>query len=313
MPDYFKNVEEIGNCLPSEQIETNVVFYLNWGLLNIGSFFNVTIPTSGSYGGNQHILRLSEDPNYTKGQVWEGFRKDWVWESGLNYSVQPISISGVYINGAYVPASSVGQYSHKIDYPNGRIIFDSAISSNTQVSCEYSYRYIQVNNIDNSPWFKRLQFDSFRVDDSHFNLYGSGSWSLHPSQRLQLPTIVIRSIPNAYKDGYEIGNNSLWNRQEFHFYLLAETNNDLMKMFDVITLQKDSVIRTFDKNELRNNDDFPLKFDGSIGDTSKTYPQLADAYPGKTIRFVDFKGIAFDEQLPFYASTLRGLLEVIVP
>ena len=89
-----KFVSQIGETLLMSQIESNFKTYLDWGLLGIGGFSNVSIPTSGAYGGTFDRLRLVDDPSYTLGQVWEGPRKDWVWESGVEYSTQPTELTG---------------------------------------------------------------------------------------------------------------------------------------------------------------------------------------------------------------------------
>src|SRR5579859_2905287 len=102
-PTQLKGVTDIGRPLLTEMLESNISQFFQWGLLNVGNFFQVRIPTSGAYGGDFSRLRLGDDPNFPAGQVWEGVRKDWVWESGLNYAVQPIQISGVYVNGSYYP------------------------------------------------------------------------------------------------------------------------------------------------------------------------------------------------------------------
>ena len=46
-----KHVSQVGETLLTSQIESNMKSYLDWGLLGIGSFSNVSIPTSGAFGG----------------------------------------------------------------------------------------------------------------------------------------------------------------------------------------------------------------------------------------------------------------------
>ena len=94
----FSKVSNIGDTLLSSEIENNLKWFLDWSLLGIGGWSNVNIPTSGAYGGTFDKLRLVNDPSYTNGQVWEGARKDWVWETGSSYEgYDPIQISGVYL------------------------------------------------------------------------------------------------------------------------------------------------------------------------------------------------------------------------
>ena len=76
MPKYttLKGLTKYGETTLTSHMEDGAVTFFNWGLLEAGAFFNVKIPSSGIYGGDSHRLRLVDDPNYTKGQVWEGFR-----------------------------------------------------------------------------------------------------------------------------------------------------------------------------------------------------------------------------------------------
>ena len=86
MPDdAFKHLRGIFNTqdatLSNILLENFLTFY-DWGFLDKGAFYNINIPSSGLYGGIKSNLRLVDDPNYTKGQVWEGYRQNWVWETG---------------------------------------------------------------------------------------------------------------------------------------------------------------------------------------------------------------------------------------
>lgn len=269
----FKTIDNIGDSLLSDTLETNLIEYFKWSFLNIGAFFNITIPTSGHFGGNQHILRLGHDRNYTKGKVWESARKDWIWESGIDRSTQPIQISGVYINGTFVPKDSTGQYQHQIDYPNGRIIFTNALNINTVVSCEYSPRYVQVYDAS-SPWFHKLQMNSFRVDDSHYSLYGSGIYSIHPSERVQLPAMVIRVLPIERRVPKEIGSLATWTHKEVDFHILTESDFELKQLHDIVQDCYNHTIVLFNKNTIKAQQAFPLNYNGSLSSNPKTYPQL---------------------------------------
>ena len=82
----FTHVSQVGNTLLNSQLESNLKSFLDWGMLGIGGWFNVNIPTSGAWGGTFDQLRLVDDPSYGEGQVWESARKDWVWENEVPYT-----------------------------------------------------------------------------------------------------------------------------------------------------------------------------------------------------------------------------------
>jgi len=172
----LRGVDELGDDLIGSQLANNLINFYNWGMLGVGGFFNINITTTGPYGGNQHQLRPVQDPNYADGQVWEGFRSDWVWETGVNYNTQPIRVSGVFVDGAFQPATGVGTYAHHINYPLGRVVFDTAVSTTSTLTAEFSYRWAHFDKAD-SPWMREVMYRSNRVDDAHFLQMGSGNWS----------------------------------------------------------------------------------------------------------------------------------------
>ena len=86
----LSKITHVGDSTISLLTQDNIIEFFDWGILNAGGFFNIEIPTSGLYAGEKHKLRLVDDPRYTKGQVWEGFRSNWVWQSGLSTIEQQI-------------------------------------------------------------------------------------------------------------------------------------------------------------------------------------------------------------------------------
>lgn len=312
----FKNVTFYTKSTLSENLKSNIIEFFNWGFLNIGKFANVQIPVSGAYGGRPYQLRLSEDDRYTKGQVWEGFRKQWIWESGTECPTQPISISGVFVNNTFYPLSTTGAFAYKIDYPNGRVVFNTAIASTSTVKCAHSYRYIQIYD-DNAPWYKTWQEDSQRSDSPQFNLYGSGLWSKPPEQRVQLPAIVVESTINTTRRPREIGSLSQWVQQEFRFNILAETKADFEFIHDVITEQQEKSLIGFDKNLMLSATGMPLNYDGSVANGAKTYPNLIKpqnqgGYEWNTIKLLNTRGWTVSNSVPYY-GVISGIFEVDVP
>lgn len=270
----LKGFTHIGHNLLGQQLEHNLASFFQWGLLGGGAFFNVTRPTYGAYGGNQHQLRCApEDSNYYEGQVWEGFRKDWVWESGVEYSYQPIAISGVYINGSFYASNTVGTYAHHIDYPNGRVVFDNAISTLDEVTIEYSYRWVQIYSVSTIPYFQELQANSFRVDDSHFMQQGSGMWSVFAANRVQLPAIFVESVPRINYTGHQLGGGQIAD-VDVRFHIFSEDQWGKLQLTDLISQQHDKTIYLFDTNRLADENAYPLNSEGSKSSNCLCYPDL---------------------------------------
>ena len=258
----FSKVSHVGDTLFTSELENNLKWYMDWGLLQIGSWTDVNIPTSGAFGGDFSNLRPVEDPSYVNGQVWESARKDWVWETGTLYSdggsdYSGIGISGVYVNGTLYGTGD-GTYGHHYDYPNGRVVFDSAISTTATVELEHSYRNIQVYVADQAPWWDELQYDSLRVDDPSYSVAGSGSWGILSNHRVQMPAIVIEAVPRRRFTPYQIGDTSQFVRQDVLFHIVAESRWWRNQLIDIISLQKDNRIWLYNSNTVASSGAFPL-------------------------------------------------------
>ena len=262
----LKGITHVGNSKVLTILENNLKSFLDWGLLGVGAWFDVDTPTSGVYGGTFHKLRPVDAPAYTAGQVWEAPRKDLVWESGVAYPAgtgtgEPIQISGIYIGGTendHFKTSSDDTYGHHIDYPNGRMVFATGVSTSSDVYMNYSYRWIQTYIAGNAPWWQELQYGSFRVDDAHATQMGSGNWSIGSNHRVQLPAIVIESVPRRTSTGYELGSGKLRVSQDVLFHILAETKWERDQIIDILTLQNHKTIYLFDVNTLGESGVYPL-------------------------------------------------------
>lgn len=265
----LKGLTNIGEPQISEVLRDNIVTFLDWGLLEAGNYFNVSIPTSGAYAGNRHILRPVSDPRYTDGQVWEAYRQNWVWESGLSTSTAPINISGVFVGDTYYPKAS-GDFI--INYPEGRIIFNTAISKYSTVKLEYSHKWIKVMAARDIPWFKEGHTRSFRVDDSNY-ISGSGMWNQLSQTRVQLPVIAVEVLDGREYRGFQLGSNS-YVYTDVVFHVLSEDDSLACRLADILGNQYDKTIYLFDTDKMAKDNRFPLQFDGSKSSNPLTYPDL---------------------------------------
>ena len=119
----------------------------------------------------------------------------------------PIDISGVYINST-LKGTGDATYGHHYNYPLGRVVFDTAISSTSTVQLEYSYRNVQTYIADQAPWWDELQYNSMRVDDSTFSQISSGNWGILANHRVQMPAVVIEVVPRRTYQPYELGSSN---------------------------------------------------------------------------------------------------------
>ena len=89
----------------SNILSDNFIQFYDWGFLDKGGYVNINSPASGMYGGSKHLLKAVDDPNYAPYQSWQSYRQNWVWETGVNRTTQPISIYGIYKNNTFIKFS----------------------------------------------------------------------------------------------------------------------------------------------------------------------------------------------------------------
>lgn len=260
-------VPHYGNDFLSNLLEVNLKAYYDWALLNIGAWTEINIADSGYYGANFSQLRPVSDPNYTDGQVWEAFRKDWVYEQNIDYIDTTGGINNPSLNtGALV--NGVLNTGYHVDYPNGQIIFDSAVSTSATVQTNFTFRDVQIYRADEAPWWREIQYYSMRPDSTLFSQIASGDWSIFAQNRVQLPAIVIEISPRGGHQGYQLGSETQYAHRDVTFHVIAEDNWSRNQLLDIISLQVDRKIWMFDSNQINTNEAYPLNYQGSIANNN---------------------------------------------
>ena len=315
----FKGINSIKESSVNEIIENNLISYIDWAFLELGAFFNITVPSSGAYGGDRHRLRSVTDPRYSDGQVWEAYRQNWVWESGLRQcSEQPIQISGVNVGSTFY---SYGD-GHHIDYKHGRVVFDTPIATTSTVQLEYAHKWVSTVGAAEVPWFREQQQRSFRVDDPNF-LTGSGAWNDLAETRLQLPLIAVE-VKDGHYEGYQLGGGQ-WSRKQVILHVLAENSQIAKRIANILADQGDSTIFVYDPDRMADENRYPLDYRGEKTSNPLGYPDLilssGDGGYRFSSRIQHGKLRIFDTheqnhgQLTsnIYHSTVRWATEVVLP
>lgn len=264
-------VTGFGADYPNTIIKTSIKEFLNWGFLQAKAYTNVDTSSSDLYSNNHSTLRPVKDPNFADGKIWEAPRKNWVWESGLNSS--PNQCSGVYVSGVfYLPNDAT--YGHYVDYPNGRIIFNSAISTSLPVKAKYSYKNIAFADADSVPFFQQIQTNSLRIDQEQFGYFGSGDWFRINDTRIQLPLVAIESVDRSSFKPYQLGGGIVATK-EFLIHSVSEDGGNLsQKIADIISMQGGRGIYGIDTNKIAQDNKFPITPSGTIASGALTYPQM---------------------------------------
>lgn len=289
----LKSIGDIHQYNITNSIQDALIEYFDWALLDVGNYFNVTLGELSPNGTDYSRLRLSSDSNYTDGQVWEGFRKNWVWQTGIDYTPAPLisededhlGVSGVYVNDQFYPTDTSGPYSFHVDHFNGRIIFDNPISTTAKVQAEYSYKWINVVYANNVPWLREIQTDTMEPTSSFFEKDKS-SWNVPPEARLQLPAIAVEIVPSRKFKPYQLGAGQFV-YTDVLFHCIAEDEMTRNKLLDVVSLQSDKTIFLLDMNSVNASNDYPLDYRGVPVPSALPYPALLESHNGGKLRFTN--------------------------
>lgn len=294
MTSQFNHVQSIGKKDRLSSLEDNLKSFLDWSFLQIGGFVNVSIPTTGLGGASNtgfHVLKCVEDPAKPS-KTWEAPRKDWIYEnspyvnnpatisynpygsvaSGLNTA--PISFTGIYLNNTFLPApSGSGNYTYQVNYPLGHIVFNNNVSATSTVTASYSYRYVQVYKASESTWWKEIQSDTYKA-----KIYPKGDHSITSNHRVQMPCIIIETIPRMEMKPYQLGTTENILIQDILLHVFTQTPTHRNTIIDTLLLQKDNSFWLYDVNEVIKNNAYLLNRNGDINPNGLNYNILASSF-----------------------------------
>lgn len=311
----FMGVDSIGSTLIINELENNYKSFLDWGFLNLGAFTNVNIPTTNISSFNLHILKPTVDKHRTNNTVWQSARKDWVYESGVSFSgTSPINISGIYVNGTLYPAptgnSTIG---YKINYPEGKVIFNSPVSASSTVQAEYSYRNIQIYKMEEFPYWKEIQYRSLE-NKTGLSLSDKGDFAINSENRVQLPAIVIETVARSDSKPFRLGDKSLIIEQDILLHVLADNPKDKNNIIDIIRLQEDRIIWLYNTNKVVKSGVYALNYNGTKNLTGQNYSGIMnnDNFRWLKCRITDvnISDINF-VNIRMYGSVIRVSNEII--
>ena len=295
-------------------ILNNFISFYDWGFLEKGGYYNMVSPTSGIYGFNRSVLKPASDPNYSANTVWQSNRENWTWESGINRTTPPIQISGIYVNNSFLPYSynpTSGYYvgsGYRIDHKNGRVIFNSAISSNSTVSLNYSYKWVAVDSAEGIPFIRQLQTRSFRPDENFFT--SSGNWVQLGQTRVQLPAVFIEVPKNRSFKPYQLGGGQ-YAETDIIFHVFSENYSTCNDIQDMISYQNDRIINLYNLNSASRSGHIPFNYRGDLINKTYNYPYLIDNHTFSWCRIYNTTVNDSIEMSPnFYIGAVRCSTEI---
>ena len=290
----------------------NFISFYDWGFLDKGGFYNVRVPASGMYGGDKHKLKPLNDPNYATGKVWQAFRTNWMWESGVSVGT-PVSVSGVYINGTFRSVANVAQ-PYYINYPQGQIVFDSPVAASANVQIEYSYKWLNVIPAKGVPWFREIQQGANRLD-TQFTQTNKGEWAQLGQTRVQLPALAIEVVPTKRLRPFQLGGGQ-WVHNDIIFYVITENHWECSNLMDQISFQNDRVINLYDPNKIAESGVFPLNYRNELTASalpSGMYPSLVQNFKYRDCYIFDSIAQGITQLSPdLYMGTVKCTTELVV-
>lgn len=165
---------------------------------------------------------------------------------------------------------------YRMDFTNGRVIFNNAIPETSVVSMDYSYRWLNVKPAEGVPFFRHVQQRSFRLDENYFS--SSGNWVQLGSTRVQLPAVFIECpIKTTYRP-QQLGGGQ-YAQTTLTAHVMSENFSSCNDILNIISYQNDRDIILYDPNGVYNSGDFALNYRGDLVNNDKDYKYLVDNYP----------------------------------
>jgi len=251
-------------------LKLNMKLFTDMHLLRESAFINIA---SGAqfYDGSVMSLLLPDTSaddtlfNVSDGQVWQSPFRQFVYESGVpldgtNVSAGPIESSGVYVAGAF-RATDDPEFSHTIDYINGRVIFDNAIPLDTEVHMDFAAREVRVGFEHDF----NQQLDKGYLNSKYRNNPLTSYQLVYPSGNLQPFPAVFIEVADRQFSAYELGNRSAVITDQIKFHVWAQTDLERDNIVDILSSQWRKNVPIIDFNKA------PLPLSGILNTLSYEY------------------------------------------
>jgi len=225
-------------------IKQNLKLFLEDLFLRDGYYTNVGIGETNVYGADISAISpgdvvysqpdaISTIPN----KVFQSPFKNWVYEDGIPSSVSgiapPVVASGVTVNGTfYLQTTTSGTFAHNIDFPNGRIIFDTPLAGTPAVQAVFSYKTVLVdgaNVFENER--KPVLFETAFKDNPR-----ETGVLIYPDPAARVLPAVFIDFTSRQNSGYELGTRNpvkdffgvlhIWGRDEYIRDLIEDVISD---------------------------------------------------------------------------------------
>jgi hypothetical protein len=263
-------------------VKQNVKLYLDNLFLENGLYTNISVGQTDFYGNDISLLAPGDvvypEPDFISSlpnKVFQSAFKNWVYESGISLvdsgATPPVIASGVTVDGTfYSTATTSGTYAHSIDFPNGRIIFDSPLAGSPIVQSSFSYKEIFVGNAN---LFKNEQRPAL-IETSYKDNPAITGVAVYPSvESYTLPGVFI-DVLSRENSPYELGTRAAIKDYFGVFHIWARDDFILDDIEEVICDKHREVLVGINFNSAPD----PLLINGVPNPDFTTYDDLATVW-----------------------------------
>ena len=168
---------------------------------------------------------------------------------------------------------------------------------------------------DEAPWWDELQYNSLRVDDTYYSSTGSGSWGILANHRVQMPAIVLETVPRRRFKPYQLGDTSQFVQQDIVFHIVGENRWWRNQLVDILSYQIDSQLWLFKTDTLIGSGAYPLDYRGMKVSSPLNYDDVVNT-PQYRYLLARMTNMSITEMESYDArlheGTVRATLEVVL-
>ena len=182
-------------------------------------------------------------------------------------------------------------YSHFVDYPNGRIVFDYGIPIGNKIEANFTHRTVGIT-LASEDYVQELMFNAYDMEDLNtYLMASSGARNQLGNRRLQLPIIALEMVSSPARKGYQLGGGDIvYSDMLFHIFSDNEFEKNNLK--DVLLSQSEKAIHLINRSIMKQDKKYPLQLDrnGTPVKNAKVYTDLIKpsgegGYRSSTARF----------------------------
>ena len=279
-------------------IKSNLELWLNDLFIRNGLYVNVASGDLDIYSRNLSSLVASSDPTFAvDNTVFQSAFKNWVHEDSVVGAASgvaaPVVNSGVIVDGTfYSTTTTSGTYAHIVDFPNGRVIFDTALAGSPVVEADFSYKEVTVDfanrlNNENNP----IRIETSLKD----NPAQTGVESYPTSDTRTLPAIFI-DVLNRKSSAYELGTRDAVADYfgVFHIWARDDFQRDMIE--DILADEHRQVLMGIDFRTAQ----YPLLSRGEKNPAFTSYTALANVHSPQFWRRIYLESIEPKKDAPLF-------------